>query len=100
MPAVLAVPLPCRGSLEMTRNEIERDVRIAGLLEEAELQLRAGQPLDVTGFQARHPDLADELPALLETLRDLDTAAEHWKSGTTQDEAEAAPGAYPPASKS
>ncbi len=57
----------------------EHDLRIAQLLDEALAEWRSGQTLDVAKWQTRHPDLANDLPFLLETLRDLDTAAEDWR---------------------
>jgi serine/threonine protein kinase/Flp pilus assembly protein TadD len=57
----------------------ERETRIAQVLEEAQAEVLQGGQFDLAGWQARHPDLADELPGLLETVRDLDTAVEEWR---------------------
>jgi hypothetical protein len=57
----------------------DRDDRLAGLLTEALESVRDHRTIDVAAWQARHPDLADELPELLDTLRRLDTAAADWK---------------------
>lgn len=81
----------------MTSSEIEADLRIAKLLDEAQSQLRARQTIDVAAYQLRYPDLANELPALLETQRNLATAAENWKSCATLDKFEPRIGAESPA---
>jgi tRNA A-37 threonylcarbamoyl transferase component Bud32 len=64
----------------MPDQESARDERLAGLLEEALATLRQTGTLDVAAWQTHHPDLADDLPALLETLRHLDTAVGDWKA--------------------
>src|SRR5262249_23509414 len=64
----------------MPDQESARDERLAGLLEEALATLRQTGTLDVAAWQTHHPDLADDLPALLETLRNLDTAVDDWKA--------------------
>jgi serine/threonine protein kinase len=61
----------------------ERDARLVDLLDQALAELRAGRPLDTATWQELAPDLADDLPGLLETLRDLDGAAETWRCGRT-----------------
>jgi serine/threonine protein kinase len=61
----------------------ERDSRLVDLLDQALAELRAGQPLATVTWQERYPDLADDLPALLETMRDLDTAARTWRGALT-----------------
>ncbi|MBI3468873.1 MAG: serine/threonine protein kinase, partial [Planctomycetes bacterium] len=66
--------------------EMERDARIALLLDEAMAELRAARTIDVAAWQARYPDFAAELPALLDTVRNLDTAVEEWKMIATSDE--------------
>jgi tetratricopeptide (TPR) repeat protein len=58
----------------------DRDDRLAGLLTEALETFRDRRTVDVAAWQARYPDLADELPALLDTLRGLDTAVSDWKA--------------------
>jgi hypothetical protein len=63
----------------MSESSAERDTRLAVILEQARAELRRGTTPDVAAWQARHPDLADELPDLLATLRDLDTAADEWR---------------------
>ncbi|MBM4072447.1 MAG: hypothetical protein FJ271_26490 [Planctomycetes bacterium] len=82
----------------MTPSESEHEIRIAALLVAAQSKLRDGKPIDMAALHARYPDLANELPALLETAHALDTAAENWKSGCTLDEFEAATGTHAPAS--
>jgi serine/threonine protein kinase len=63
----------------MPDREAERDERIGQLLQEALDELRANGTVDAAVWQARYPDLADEWPALLEMLRDLDTALDNCK---------------------
>ena len=58
----------------------ERDLRIAQLLDEAVSAMRSGATLDLTSWRERYPDLADEMAELLETLRELDTAASDWRN--------------------
>jgi WD40 repeat protein len=67
----------------MNDHDSQRDARLTQALEEARSELRLGKQLDPAAWQARHPDLADELPELLETLRGLETAAEEWRSAST-----------------
>src|SRR5215470_4249752 len=57
----------------------ERDDRLALVLTEALEIYRSGGTVDLAAFQARHPDLAGELPDLLDTLLTLDTAVSDWK---------------------
>jgi hypothetical protein len=64
----------------MPDQESARDERLAGLLEQALATLRQTGTLDVAAWQTHHPDLAGDLPALLETLRHLDTAVGDWKA--------------------
>lgn len=61
----------------------ERDARLAQLLDDLQAELRAHNTIDVAAWQARHPDMADELLALLETLRNLDTAVDDWRGHDT-----------------
>jgi len=71
----------------MSRPESDRDTILANLLEQAREQLRTGQgDLDVSDWLTRHPDLGDELPALLDTLRELETSVGQWRwlAGMTQ----------------
>ena len=79
----------------MTDPEIERDEQIAQLLDDALAELRSGQPIDIAVMQTRHPELAEELPALVDTLRDLDTAVDNWKGVSTATTAEARSPAAP-----
>jgi serine/threonine protein kinase len=58
----------------------ERDDRLAVLLTEALDIYRSGGTVDLAALQARHPDIAGELPDLLDTLLNLDTAVEDWKA--------------------
>jgi tetratricopeptide (TPR) repeat protein len=69
----------------MSEPDTERDARLTAVLEEARSAWRAGGALDVGDWRARHPELGEELAGLLETLRELDTAAEEWRwlSGVT-----------------
>jgi type VI secretion system protein ImpC len=64
----------------MSDQETERDLRLTLLFEEALVELRAGRILTPADWQARCPNLADDLPDLLRTLQDLDTAADDWKT--------------------
>src|SRR5947207_7826486 len=64
----------------MSDAHAERDEQLAQLLAEALDQYRSDGALEVTTWKGRHPELADELPALLDTLRDLHTAVEDWKA--------------------
>jgi hypothetical protein len=64
----------------MPDQQSARDERLAGLLEEALATLRQTGTLDVAAWQTHHPDLADDLPDLLQTLRNLDTAVDDWKA--------------------
>jgi WD40 repeat protein len=64
----------------MSDPETERDDRLAGLLTVALDAFRGHGSVDLASWQAEHPDLAGELPALLDTLRNLDTAVEDWKA--------------------
>jgi tetratricopeptide (TPR) repeat protein len=81
----------------MSEQDTERDDRLTQVLEEARAAWRAGGALDVAAWRARHPELGEELAALLETLRDLDTAAEEWRwlSGLTRTWELAASGGAP-----
>ncbi len=61
----------------------DRDFRLVELLDQALTELRAGRPLDTATWQGLAPDLAEDLPRLLETMRDLDSAAQTWRCGRT-----------------
>jgi tetratricopeptide (TPR) repeat protein/tRNA A-37 threonylcarbamoyl transferase component Bud32 len=63
----------------------ERDDRLAGLLTEALDTYRSHGTVDLAAWQARHPDVAAELPELLDTLRNLETAVEDWKRITSSE---------------
>ncbi len=52
--------------------EHEHDDRLVAVLDEALAELRAKGAIDVAAWKERNPDLAGELPALLETLRNLE----------------------------
>jgi Protein kinase domain len=73
----------------MIPSEDPRDIRMAELLAEALSQLRAGQPVDTASFQARYADLANELPALMGAMIDLDDAAGSWKGVPSPEETRA-----------
>jgi serine/threonine protein kinase/tetratricopeptide (TPR) repeat protein len=66
----------------MTDPEQERDEHIARLLDEALAELRARGSLDVAAWQARYPELGAELPAILDTLRNFETAVDDWRLPT------------------
>jgi serine/threonine protein kinase len=61
----------------------ERDALLVELLDRALAELRAGRPLDTATWQGENPGLAEDLPDLLETMRDLDTAAQSWRGDRT-----------------
>lgn len=67
----------------MTHVDDKRELRISQFLDEALADLRRPQPLGVAAWQERYPDLADEIPALLETLRNVTTAVDDWKGAAT-----------------
>src|SRR5262245_27751390 len=74
--------------------------RLAAILDKALADLQTTQTLDVASWQARYPDLAEELAPLLQTLHDVDTALSDWKAGpadaTISEAPDALPGAGPP----
>src|SRR5438105_11170297 len=51
----------------MAELDSERDERLAHVVEEARAELRDGGMVDAAVLRARYPELADELPVLLET---------------------------------
>jgi WD40 repeat protein len=59
----------------MSDRDASRDERLALVLEQAQAEFQAVGQVDLSAWQSRYPDLADELPALIETVRALDTAA-------------------------
>jgi tRNA A-37 threonylcarbamoyl transferase component Bud32 len=63
----------------MSQPESQRDAEISQLLDEALRELRQRGAIDTASYEARRPDLADELNGLLETLRAVDTAVEDWR---------------------
>lgn len=67
----------------MPELEIERDLRCAQFLDEALAELRGGQPFELSEWQKRYSDLADEVGPLLQTLCNVTTAVEDWKSSAT-----------------
>jgi WD40 repeat protein/tetratricopeptide (TPR) repeat protein/tRNA A-37 threonylcarbamoyl transferase component Bud32 len=86
----------------MSEQETERDVEISRLLDEALRELRERGAIDTASYEARRPDLADELNGLLETLRAVDTAVEDWRlvpaaAETTHDAVDSHPVAASPA---
>jgi serine/threonine protein kinase len=56
------------------------DVLLCDALEAALQELLARGALDLAEWQARYPAAAEELPGLLQTLRDLHAAAAAWRS--------------------
>ncbi|MBI3469602.1 MAG: serine/threonine protein kinase, partial [Planctomycetes bacterium] len=64
----------------------ERDERIAVVMDEVLAEMAAGRAIDVAAWQARYPEFAGELPALLDTVRGLDTIVEDWKMIATSAE--------------
>jgi serine/threonine protein kinase/uncharacterized protein YkwD/Leucine-rich repeat (LRR) protein len=67
----------------------ERDLRLAAVLDEALAEFRGTGRLDVSSWQARHPDLADQIPALLKTLRDVDSTLQELRTTDTAAETSA-----------
>jgi hypothetical protein len=72
----------------MARPDDPLEARLAECLEEALAQCRAGQSVDPLTFSGQHPDLADDLPALVQVMVDLDAAAQNWKEATPRTQAE------------
>ncbi len=70
----------------MANLETDSDEQVARILDEVVAKIRTGSAIDVAAWQARYPDVADELPALLSTVRDFDTAVADWKAapGSTE----------------
>jgi serine/threonine protein kinase len=67
----------------MTPPAQDRDVLIAHLLDEVQAEQQAQGCVNLAALRARYPDLADELPSLLEMLKALSTAAEDWRFVST-----------------
>jgi len=65
----------------MSSEETGGDKRVVELLEKAAAEIRAGRAVETSTWQRREPELAPDFPELLETLRDLVTAAHTWKTG-------------------
>jgi tetratricopeptide (TPR) repeat protein/serine/threonine protein kinase len=63
----------------MTHPESEEDLQLSQLLEKALAELRLGRAIDPSPWQTQYPRLAPDLPSLLETLRELDCAAQAWR---------------------
>jgi serine/threonine protein kinase/Flp pilus assembly protein TadD len=61
----------------------ERDCRLVDVLDQALAELREGRPMETATWQEHYPELAEDLPDLLETMRDLDTAARTWRGERT-----------------
>ncbi len=57
----------------------ERELKLAELLEQFRVEYRSNGQIDLSRCRARHPEFAEELPALWEMARSLDTAADDWK---------------------
>ena len=81
----------CLEDCPMSENESERDVRIAQILEQARLELRSLGTINVAGLQTKNPDLADELPELLETLNKFDSAVRNWQMTPPPEETQVIP---------
>lgn len=79
----------------MSPTMTDRDARVAQLLDEALAELRSKGCLDEASYRSRYPDLAEELPELLGTLKALDTAVEDWRLVSTPAESAARPGQLP-----
>ncbi len=67
----------------MSARRVDGEQRLSRLLDEALADLRAGGRMDAAAYQARHPELAVELPALLQVLQDFEHAAQTWKPAAT-----------------
>jgi WD40 repeat protein/serine/threonine protein kinase len=63
----------------------QRQLRISQVLDEMQEALGPGRPVEPAPWEERFPELADEIPALLNTLRDLGSALECWKPPTGVD---------------
>jgi hypothetical protein len=59
------------------------DSQLVDLLDRALLEMQSGAAPDTAAWLARHPDLAGELPALVNLVRELDHAAGAWRPGTS-----------------
>src|SRR5262245_58166216 len=66
--------------------------RVVDVLAEALAELHAGGAIDPVGYRSRNPDLPEDLPALLETMRSLDSAAEQWRGRSAVETAPPTPG--------
>jgi serine/threonine protein kinase len=64
----------------MTQPDLDRDARIAELLELADEQLQSDGEVDLDALKSRYPDLADELPELLDTMRAMATFGDQARS--------------------
>src|SRR5262249_12243952 len=71
----------------MTHFDPDRDQRTADMLAQFLTECRSGRTVDLAVWQTDHPDCAEDLPALLETLHAFETAVEDWKSMATLDAA-------------
>src|SRR5262245_1348358 len=54
-------------------NTNDRDNRIAQVLDEVFTELRSSGQVNLSSYTARYPDLAAELPGLIDTVRTLDS---------------------------
>ncbi|HKI32174.1 MAG TPA: WD40 repeat domain-containing serine/threonine protein kinase [Gemmataceae bacterium] len=76
----------------MTDNDVRRDQRLAEILEKIEADLRSGVPFDLASWQARCPDVAADLPSLVQTLRQFQSAVDDCRAGTGETVVRAAAG--------
>ena len=65
----------------MTPAPVERDQRLAQLLDEALAEARTTGSVDAAAWRQRYPDEAEELLRLLDTMRALDTAVAECREG-------------------
>ncbi len=65
----------------MNDNDVQRDQRLAEVLEKIEADLNAGLPFDLAYWQSRCPDLAADLPSLVNTLWQFRSAVDDCRAG-------------------
>jgi serine/threonine protein kinase len=83
----------------MNPEETGGDQRVVELLDEATQELQAGRAVESSTWQARESkvaQLAPDLPELLETLRDLVSAAHTWRTGAPSGQLPSAEPETPP----
>src|ERR1700740_605662 len=63
----------------MTNPESDEDLELSRLLDEALSELRRGRAINPAPLQILYPTIAPNLLGLLDTLRELDSAAQGWR---------------------